>query len=430
MADRSPGSIRVTAVFRATILFFILTLCWSGSVFINESSAEAQVWKKTVDRKLIRQRIREAIAVQDRHTEKWLRLADVIGTGTALGPDGRPTISVFSRRTRLQDIPREVDGIAVNIKYTEIFIAYNDPRDWYERPVPIGISSGHPEVTAGTIGARVMDAGGKVYALSNNHVYANQNDARRGDSILQPGRIDGGSDPLDKIGELQRYARIDFSSNGLNRLDAAIASTTTDELGRSTLPEGYGMPSTSIFGDRNADGYLDDREDLLGLPVQKFGRTTGLTHGRITEVNVTISVCYADCFDPDSSKVARFVDQIRIVGNDNQDFSAGGDSGSLIITDNPQKKPVALLFAGSTTSTLANRIDLVLNRFSIGIDGALPEEICGGDFDGDGDVDGYDISEFMQYFQTDMAADINDDDLLNQEDSGRLTEEFGRYDCP
>lgn len=81
------------------------------------------------------------------------------------------------------------------------------------------------------------------------------------------------------------------------------------------------------------------------------------------------------------------------------------------------------------STNLANRIDRVLNRFGVGIDGALPEEICEGDFDGDGNVDGCDVSEFMQYFQTDMSADINDE-LLDRKYSGRLAGEFGRYGCP
>ena len=49
------------------------------------------------------------------------------------------------------------------------------------------------------------------------------------------------------------------------------------------------------------------------------------------------------------------------------DVSAGGDSGSLIVGQNGNH-PVGLLFAGSNTNTLANRIDLVLNRFAVNID--------------------------------------------------------------
>ncbi|HEX9581370.1 MAG TPA: CARDB domain-containing protein, partial [Gemmatimonadales bacterium] len=63
---------------------------------------------------------------------------------------------------------------------------------------------------------------------------------------------------------------------------------------------------------------------------------------------------------------AIFVDQLIIEPGG---FSGGGDSGSLIVTNDGNKNPVALLFAGSSTQTIANRIDLVLNRFNVTVDG-------------------------------------------------------------
>ena len=42
--------------------------------------------------------------------------------------------------------------------------------------------------------------------------------------------------------------------------------------------------------------------------------------------------------------------------------SDGGDSGSLVV-DIPGGHPVGLLFAGDSLHTLANPIELVLNRF-------------------------------------------------------------------
>ena len=58
------------------------------------------------------------------------------------------------------------------------------------------------------------------------------------------------------------------------------------------------------------------------------------------------------------------------------DFSAGGDSGSLILDDAKGKKgadsngkPVDLPFAGSFFFTYANPIDAVLDSFGVTIDG-------------------------------------------------------------
>ena len=97
------------------------------------------------------------------------------------------------------------------------------------------------------------------------------------------------------------------------------------------------------------------------LAVQKYGRTTGHTRGKVTGINAILDVNYR-------TGRARFVDQIVVTG---QGFSAGGDSGSLIVTDGRGRKdrrPVGLLFAGSPNTTIANPIDLVLDRFGVTVD--------------------------------------------------------------
>jgi hypothetical protein len=97
------------------------------------------------------------------------------------------------------------------------------------------------------------------------------------------------------------------------------------------------------------------------MKVMKYGRTTGQTNGRVDSVGAIVNVGY-------DSGVARFVDQIIIRPGK---FSAGGDSGSLVVVQNGSdaRKPVGLLFAGSARVTIANPIDLVLARFGVTIDG-------------------------------------------------------------
>ncbi len=216
------------------------------------------------------------------------------------------------------------------------------------RPAPIGVSTGHPNITAGTIGCRVIDGEGNVYALSNNHVYADENKASIGDNVLQPGPYDGGLDPRDAIGTLYDFEPINFHPRARNTIDAAIALSDTVNLGNATPKVGYGTPSSTIF-----------EGDLLGLGVQKYGRTTGLTTGVITAINATVRVGY-------DSGTARFINQIIIEPGT---FSGGGDSGSLIVTNDEYCNPVGLLFAGSSTITVANPIDLVLSAFGVTIDG-------------------------------------------------------------
>ena len=53
-------------------------------------------------------------------------------------------------------------------------------------------------------------ATGQRLILSNNHVLANSNDAQVGDTVVQPGSIDGGHAVSDKIAELERFVPIEF----------------------------------------------------------------------------------------------------------------------------------------------------------------------------------------------------------------------------
>jgi len=228
----------------------------------------------------------------------------------------------------------------------------------YHRPAYIGTSSGSEKLinidgqwycTVGTLGVRLTD-GPNYYALSNNHVYALEGEGVIGDRILQPGRVDmtedtcGSDDEIDEavIGTLAGYVPIYFNTAANNKVDAAIAATTTDMVGQSTPPEtGYGIPSSTTVPAE------------VGMRVQKHGRTTDLTTGRITGINATIVVEY-------DSGPARFEGQIEVFG---PRFSAGGDSGSLIVTSSGLN-PVALLFAGGGRYTFGNPIEDVLSELS------------------------------------------------------------------
>ena len=267
-------------------------------------------------------------------------------------------------------IPDKVDGVPVIAHVTgEIFVLKPpchpcggggegggddgpvDPTARFARPVPIGVSTGHATITAGTIGARVTD-GTDVFALSNNHVYAASNGAAIGDNVLQPGTFDGGTDPADAIGTLEAFVHINFDGSD-NVVDAAIAVSSTAELGNATPSDGYGTPKSETVA------------AAINQKVKKYGRTTGLTKGQVFAINATVNVSYG------APGVARFVNQIIIFPGE---FSAGGDSGSLIVADGKgrnkgdDRKPVGLLFAGSTSMTVANPIDAVLAAFSVTVD--------------------------------------------------------------
>jgi hypothetical protein len=280
-----------------------------------------------------------------------------------LNPAGKPVVQIFVTGPDVSGLPQALDGVPVQRKVTGMFVAGSNPTT-RERPAPLGYSVGHPAVTAGTYGARVQDAAGNVFILSNNHVLANSNDAQIGDPIYQPGPFDGGT-AADQIATLSVFEPIDFSG-GANTVDAAIAQGSPDDLSNSTpTDDGYGTPSSEIFGDANGDGWFDDVTSLLGLDVQKYGRTTELTAGQITGINASVEICYEVLYIF-CLKSALFVDQLIIEPGQ---FSGGGDSGSLIVTNDEGKNAVGLLFAGSSTQTIANRIDRVLLELAVSIDG-------------------------------------------------------------
>jgi hypothetical protein len=337
-------------------------------------------------------RLRAAAEVQKRHVPALMGIRGVVATGTALGADGEPEIRVFTSERGVRGLPRELEGVRVRSRVSGRFYArlgptceasgdsVCEPFERWPRPVPIGVSIGHPAITAGTIGARVTD-GTQVFALSNNHVLANSNGAQLGDASLQPGPFDGGSEGLgDHLGTLHDFEPIVFcqvilfpfvSCPVVNAFDAALASSTEADLGFATPTGefgslvGYGAPNPQLHPAYGDPAVIGDETlaDLLQESVRKHGRTTGSTTGTIGTIGVTVDVCY----DELCSLVARFVDQL-FVPHTAGAFSAGGDSGSLVVSDDGFHHPVGLLFAGSETDTIVSRIDLVLDRFGVTID--------------------------------------------------------------
>ena len=326
--------------------------------------------------------LRAAIAATKKHTEQLMNIKGVVATATGLNKAGAPVVKVLTAETNVTGIPKILDGFPVEVGVTgRIYARSHIPQDSspagrWTRPVPIGVSTGHPSITAGTIGARVTN-GTSVFALSNNHVYANVNNAGIGDNVLQPGTFDEGVNPADAIGTLADYEPIRFCQVILiwlfctetNQIDAAIAATDESRVGVATPPGGYGIPSSVLHAAYGNPAVIGDETltQLIGLSVSKHGRTTAATTGIIDSINATVDVCY----DAGCSLIARFIDQIIVTPGA---FSGGGDSGSLIVSTSGNH-PVGLLFAGSDTITIANRIDLVLNRFAVTIDsgaGAAP----------------------------------------------------------
>ena len=260
-------------------------------------------------------------------------------------------------------IPRVVEGIKTYVQETGVIRALQD-RTGKWRPAPGGVSCGHIAITAGTLGC-LVNKGDQIYILSNNHVLANSNQAQPGDPILQPGPHDGGTSE-DQIATLEEFVPINFgiapptcsTASGVaailnwmarlvgslhrlqafqenpevNLVDAAIARPISADLVEKQILE---------IGEPQGVG-----EGTLGLQIRKSGRTTGLTSGEITQVDVTAQVSYG------TGKIATFTDQLMAGA-----MSSGGDSGSAVLDEGD--RVVGLLFAGSNSTTTINRIQNV-----------------------------------------------------------------------
>jgi len=270
-------------------------------------------------------------------------------------------------------VPKTIDNIPTDVIETGVIRAFPARTDRW-RPAPGGVSIGHRDITAGTLGCLVRK-NGLIYILSNNHVLANSNLGAIGDPILQPGPYDGGKWPNDRIADLSEFVTIVFQTSQppgectTARFVAAVLNGVAKIFGsRSRLqsvtlqaednlvdaaiarPVNDGDVSSEILEIGTIQGIV---EGTLGMAVKKSGRTTAVTTGEIIQVDVTVDVQY-------DTQIARFTDQLMA-----GPMSQGGDSGSAVLDNN--RNLVGLLFAGSDTTTIFNRIQNVFSALGLSL---------------------------------------------------------------
>jgi hypothetical protein len=194
------------------------------------------------------------------------------------------------------------------------------------RPLLVGCSVGHFNVTAGTLGAFVRSrVDGSTMILSNNHVLADENTGQPGDVILQPGKYDGGQNPNDAVAQLTNFVPISFQKS--NMADCAAATLISGTAFDVNQLKGWGV----LSGVRSTAVATQEK-------VSKVGRTTDLTAGTVTAIEMdNVAVRY-------SHGLAHFDGQIEIEGQGQVPFSRPGDSGSLVFDSSGLG--TALLFAG------------------------------------------------------------------------------------
>jgi hypothetical protein len=217
----------------------------------------------------------------------------------------------------------------------------------------------------GTLGALVADRNSDLFILSNNHVLAESDQARSGDTIVQPALVDLNCNPQAgrTVGSLRYVVPLQSSQSNV---DAALAAATPAvdssgailQLGPSI--NGVLSPGAPAAGTGEAltAGVLNQ------LRVVKSGRTTGLTCSTVNTVNLSVQVdYYYDCAETKPYYTKTYVNQIGMPG---ASFADSGDSGALVL-DAGNAQPVGLFFASGADDSnhgfsVANPIQDVLSE--------------------------------------------------------------------
>jgi endonuclease G len=253
---------------------------------------------------------------------------------------------------RTVDVPRSIGGFPTDV----IQGTFHPHRSWWTTwsrpraetrsdrldPMKGGISISDERHNAyGTLGGLVADrATGARMILSNWHVLVAEWNARVGQRIYQPGRLDGGTS-ADTVASLARDAM------GAD-LDAAVATLNGS---RRLVAEQVDLGAVRGVGRAE-----------LGMEVVKSGRRTGVTFGVVRGVEGVANLTYGF--------VGRVIRKVVTIEPRSavEEVSAGGDSGSWWL-DRATMRAVGLHFAGSDSPETGLALDMqeVLDQLRVDV---------------------------------------------------------------
>jgi hypothetical protein len=318
--------------------------------------------------------VKSVMLVQDRNTPSLMADRNVVGTATGLTEDGRIAVLILlenppaaqgkgSRGT--YSLPLNLEGVPVVVDVVGKIrpLAVADHQVKQTPPIQLGTSGGwrydlaNGYCCSGTLGS-LVHVGTTQYVLSNYHVFwgdivpgGNGRVATAGDPVIQPGMVDIGcnANNAQNVAALSGHGSLPSANvdvgyavvlSGMVRTDGAILEIGT-------------ISATTIGAS-------------LGQAVKKSGRSSGLTRSSVNGLNATVSVAYDNECAGGAAFTKTFSGQILVKNkNRGSNFLIAGDSGSLMVQDasvNP--KAVGLLFAGSSTTAVANPIGAVLSWIS------------------------------------------------------------------
>lgn len=369
MSSRKPTPVMfsITRFFRVVLIF----LSAIAFVFLSlgaSAAPPAGVLDQT------HPAVQAVMSVQGEVTSDLMRQPEILGTAVGADTAGTPVLTIYVDRDSanagevIRNLPREFRGVGVQVHLTDKFRAMpghgggggggvsHTARQ--TPPIQLGTSGGWTYDLAngfccgGTLGSLVR-IGSTQYILSNYHVLeadivsgGNNRVSQTGDPVIQPGLIDVNcnNSNAQNVATLQKRSSLPGSN-----VDCAIAQVVPGQV-RS---DGAILEIGTISGSTVAAS--------INQAVKKSGRTTGLTRSTVSGLNATISVAYDNECAGGAAFTKTFTGQI-VITNRGSKFLNSGDSGSLMVEDvatNPHA--VGLLFAGSSSTAIANPINQVLS---------------------------------------------------------------------
>jgi hypothetical protein len=228
----------------------------------------------------------------------------------------------------------------------------------------------------GTLGSLVTRSGTQ-FILSNNHVLARSDSGIAGESIIQPGLVDTGNCTVGTAATVANLSEFFNLETGPSpKIDAALAQVIPNKVDATGnilfLGATVDANNVPLPGAPHAGPLLPA---VINHPVAKSGRSTGLTCSTISSTSTMASVVYQKMCTTDPNVATFTVNYTNLVSVLGGSFSAEGDSGSLIVTQDTAD-PIALLFAGSDTDTVGNPVSDVLSFF-VGAGNATPTFVGG-----------------------------------------------------
>ena len=348
---------RVVLIFLAAIAFVFLSLGASAAPpagVLDETHAAVQA----------------VVSVQAEVTSDLMRQPEILGTAVGVDASGTPVLTVYVDRDSanagevIRNVPRQFRGVGVQIHLTDKFRAMARPPGRVSHtarqtpPIQLGTSGGwrfdlaNGFCCGGTLGS-LVSIGGQQHILSNYHVLeadivsgGNNRVAQTGDPVIQPGLIDVNCTAANAQDVATLVKRSSLPSSNV---DCAVARVIPGMVNSSGAILEIGTISSQTIA------------ASLNQAVKKSGRTTGLTRSSVSGLNATISVAYDNECAGGAAFTKTFTGQI-VITNRGSKFLNSGDSGSLMVEDvttNP--RAVGLLFAGSSSSAIANPIGQVLS---------------------------------------------------------------------